>query len=121
MWLRINPGNIRACTDTRNLSRALPALLSLISTKALTLFPVSCYEECYSEDFGFEFAYGVFSEMLAEEPGGWRERGWGISPLVPAPCPWHLLSLRPRLPQSALCMLYLLGDLNPLALSGDSL
>ena len=48
------------CIYIHTLSLRIFTSITITVLNRLTLFPVSCYEECYSEDFVCEFVYGVF-------------------------------------------------------------
>ena len=88
------------CIYIHALSLLIFTSIAITVLDRLPLFPVSCYEERYSADFVCELPMEYFSGMLAEESRVAGERVGNFSPSS-APCPWHLISLRPQLPQGS--------------------
>ena len=80
--LRINPGTY-VRVQTHVISHDLYQHYRHCSRWALTLSPVSfVMNNATGKILPVSLPLEYFSEMLAEESGGWRERGWGVPPLV---------------------------------------
>lgn len=80
--LRINPGTY-VHVQTHVISHGLYQHYHHYSRWALILSPVSLVmNNATGKILRVSLPLEYFSEMLAEEPGGWWERGWGVPALV---------------------------------------